>query len=389
MRHLKIFWSLGFIISSLLLAGCNTIPYSTPRQGGQPLRQNPTFIGEPLDTAASRFKGPFYNPQFGKSTHIALLLPFKGPHFDSAKTIREGFLAAYYKNAQNKSTQPIIKIYDTGNGNGAGVHAAYTQAMREQASLIVGPLTKQEVQAISATDSPIPVLALNTITDSGKLPKNIYQFGLIPEDEVVSITTQAKRHAHHKAMIIAIDNEWGRRIVSAFKESWHLKGGYVVNTLFIKPNQDINQKMEKLLRLQAEQRHAADMIFLAMSNELARDIKANLTDFQIATLPIYATAAIYPQGIPAPDRDQALNGIRFCDMPWLLTATQHGTHSHSRFYALGIDAYQLAVRLAQENELPSTGVSGTTGDLYWNARQQRIQRGLVCYRFQSGIPVQD
>lgn len=368
---------LTLLIATLILVGCSTnfLKHSTAYKGSTSSALTKNIPPEKLQ--------------------IALLLPSTGPYANSAKTIRNGFLAAYYQNAQKMASQPTFKIYDTGDGS--HIREAYHQAIADKTNFIVGPLTKSELEVMAKMQLQIPVLALNTIAEDLSLPPGLYQFGLMPEDEVIAVANHALHQNKHDALVLAPKNALGARLVSVFQRFWQSQHGTIVDMAFFKSNQDLEDKLRALVQIDQK----ADMLFIVATPETARQIKSLLNLYDTRALPIYATASIY-SGTPSPTRDQVLNGICFCDMPWILQyslAIQEDRQSMEkispnsasqapRFFALGMDAYQLAIRLGNANLLPSYGLSGYTGNLHVN-RYQRIERGLVCARFEEGVPVPD
>jgi len=335
-----------------------------------------------------------------RNSHIALLLPTKGPHAKAAKIVRDGFLAAYYRAKQNQlSPDAEVKMIDTSSQS---LEAAYQKALSEHANIIVGPLTKSEVQAISKLQLEIPVLALNTISENNTFPKNLYQFGLMPEDDVVAVAEHALRQGHQRTLILAPHSEWGLRLADTFKQVWVSHHATVVDIKLFKSPAELESKIRDLLQVQGTARRTdADMIFIAASPELALQIKPLLNFYYAEALPVYATSSIY-SGTPSPHKDQDLNGIHFCDMPWVLAQSSEMQEAHStlqelwpnsvnaspRFFALGMDAYQLAIQLGNPERFSARSTPGFTGELQIN-NTQRIQRGLVCARFEQGIPVPD
>lgn len=327
----------------------------------------------------------------GNAKRIALLLPSKGPHASAAKTIREGFFAAYYKNNTKDSS---VKVFDTGEGS--QIQEAYQQAIADQSDFIIGPLTKPEVQAIVKMRPEIPVLALNTLTESTSLPKNMFQFGLIPEDEVTAVAELARRNGHHSTLILTPQTDWGKRMAIAFKQNFEAKGGRVIEIMPIEPGQDLSSKIKTLLQVKADDyRRDADMLFLISSPDMARQIKS-LLNYYADTLPVYATSTVY-SGTPSPVKDQDLNGVHFCDMPWVLQEANSseknsssiaklvGSSRSPRFFALGMDAFELTKQMGQHHTL--SHIAGMTGELSYNKEQHRITRSLVCARFAGGVPV--
>jgi len=348
-----------------------------------------------------------------EAPRIALLLPSAGPHAEAAKTIRDGFLAAYYQTTkrtpdsseltgeqtiEKNSSESTVKIYDTAEGS--KVREAYEKALEDQANFIVGPLTKAEVQTIATMQLHIPVLALNTISENTSLlPHKLYQFGIMPEDEVVAVSELALQQGKRKALILVPQSEWGKRLSLAFQDYWQSHSGKVIDMQAFKSTQDLEAKIRSLLKVKDNQRRQdADMIFLAASPEIARQVKPLLDFYYAEDLPVYATASVY-SGIPTPAEDQDLNGIQFCDMPWVLQQSAQLQEIHNtmeklwpainrspRFFAFGMDAYQLATQMSKIHYLPSYGISGFTGRLQLN-KYQRIQRKLVCAKFEQGIPM--
>lgn len=328
---------------------------------------------------------------------IALLLPSSGPHALAAKTIRDGFFAAYYQNSASQDPNSSVKIYDTGKGN--RIREAYEEALRDDPNFIVGPLTKSEVQSIAKMELSTPVLALNTLTESRHPTFHLYQFGLMPDDEVIATADRAFEQGHRRAAILAFQNDWGQRLAHKFKEYWKMKGGDVVDTLSFKQS-NIDSRVKSLLKAKKDSRRDdVDMIFLAATPETARQIKPLLSFYHAEKLPVYATSTVY-SGTPDPAVDNDLNGIHFCDMPWVLQHSHHmqeiqhkiekvwGAKANRapRFFALGMDAYKLANQLIKSDYFPIEGISGLTGDLRLNP-YQHIQRDLVCAKFDKGVPI--
>lgn len=312
-------------------------------------------------------------------SHMALLLPLQGQHHMAAKTIKEGFFSAYYR-YKNHAPGLTIQVYDTGSGE--LVADAYKKAMAAGADVIVGPLSKPEVQSLIELRPPIPVLALNSLPDA-RVPNHIYQFGLIPEDDVFTVAEFARRQGRTYAMALVPKSEWGNRMLEAFTRAFERTGGRVVASQTINPSSDINAQVQKLLNAdKSEGSRQPDMIFMAMSPELARQVKPLLNFYRAENIPVYATGSIY-SGVPSASRDQDLNGIYFCDMPMVLK--QDATVMQSpRYFALGLDAFRIALQLKDPTTLLS-GFDANTGHLTLN-NHQRIERQLTCAKFENGVP---
>jgi uncharacterized protein len=126
-----------------------------------------------------------------------------------------------------------------------------------------------------------------------------------------------------------------------------------------------------------ERRRDVDVIFLLAPPHYARSIVPLLNFYYASDIPIYATSAIY-SGVPAPQKDADLNGVRFCDIPWLLNASDHHlskSNRYNRLYAVGQDAYLIGTELARLQQLPYFPLYGSTGILTVK-RNQQIYRYL-------------
>ena len=112
---------------------------------------------------------------------------------------------------------------------------------------------------------------------------------------------------------------------------------------------------------------------------------------------MYATSAVF-SGRPDPGADRDMDGIVFCDIPWLLDADTGvpdresvaralpgAEGSLTRLYALGIDAYQIAPYLEWLRANPGDAFPGNTGWLSMDA-QGRVHRQLLWARFLGGRP---
>ncbi len=347
---------------------------------------------------------------------IALLLPLQGKNSESAKAVRDGFLAAYYAH-KNAEERPKIQVYDTTESN--SLSRLYQRAVEEGANFVVGPLTKTEVDAISmAAKGKAPILALNT-TDRHP-QENLFNFALSPEHEAEAVAVKAWQAGHRRALIVIPKSKWGTRMHTAFTRIWQEQGGDIVATAEINTQSNINEETKQLLAIDSSEARAAklkklgmkinfeprrrqdaDIIFIATNGALARQVKPLLNFYYAGSMPTYGTSSIYA-GRPQAKLDQDLNGIRFCDMPWVLdkSISSRSTYKsvanlwpdkfeqYARLYALGLDAYKVAMQLDELTLIPDLGVSGMTGMLTLNDRQQ-IQRRLMWAQFKKGIAVID
>ena len=350
---------------------------------------------------------------------IALLLPLTGPFSTQGNAIRNGIFAAYYYWKTSITNAPIITVYNTDNAN---IKDLYNQSIHDGADFVIGPLTKNHINQLIQTNLSVPTLALNTIPslDAKKTP-NLYQFGLSPLDEAIQAAQKAGKDQHSRVIIINPNNSWGQSIANTFKNSWTQNNGQVVAQLNYKNQTSLSYELRHLFGIDQSyiradalklitrkkfhfiprRRNDFDSIFLVATADEARQIKPRLNYYYTGDVPVYAISQIY-KGLPNTKRDRDLNGIIFCDIPWVLDKKQHPSylniiknkikniwpHSYDqnpKLYALGVDAYNLAYRLNKMNILPDFGVTAATGVVYLGA-DNHLYRKLPWAQFKYGKP---
>lgn len=343
------------------------------------------------------------NKLFASPKQVALLLPLSGPFAGPGHAIQDGFMAAH--KAAN-STKPLaVKSYDT---NKQDIHVVYEQAIKEGAEYVVGPLIKSQVAAIAKNEHPIPTLLLNDT--EVVLENNSYLFSLSPTYEAKQVALRARQQGLSRALIIAPQNDWGNEIVKAFKTKWEKKGATVSGIFSYTPGDNLAKKMQDFLEvtnsLQRERqlkellgqslqvgtsrRQDFDMIFLLAYPKMARQLMPLLKYYYAGDVPVYATSAVYT-GAADPIKDKDLDGLIFCDIPWVFSH-QLGTRNwpeqfngYNRLYALGHDSYKLSTQLNQLILFSVEGSKGASSALYLSASQQ-VTHPIEWGQFNQGLP---
>lgn len=339
---------------------------------------------------------------FAEPRKIALLLPVSGKLAGPGNAVRDGFMAAY--DSTRLSGNLAIQLYDTDK---ASATELYQQALADGADYVVGPLGKAEVAAIASMNHPVPTLLLNDI--EGSVKQNAYQFGLSPVNEARQVAVRARKNGHTRALVISPANPWGDEVAAAFMNQWHASGGDVVDTLKYSENQNIAPAVKNLLhavdlkrpsrrhltaadrRAQAapHRRQDFDVIFLLAYPSKARQIMPMLKYYFAGDVPVYATSAVY-SGSANAQKDRDLEGILFCDMPWVFNHQMgyknwpEQWNSYNRLYALGMDSYRLVTQLNQLLLFPAMGVNDSSGVLYLSSNQQ-IARILAWGKINQGL----
>jgi len=347
--------------------------------------------------------------------HIAVLLPMSGSLSSISDSIKNGLLSAYY-NDINSTTKPVISFYDSSDES-QSFHQLYKRAINNGATNIIGPLDKVSInQLTQQRELDIPVLTLNYAENTFNNTENLFQFGLSPEDEARQVAELAIRQNKLRAAVFYPESEWGERLNKAFSEHYESLGGKVltvknyltssndykrpIRALFNLDQSDIRRrKVENTIsaRTQSEsyRRHDIDMIFLAATHHSARGIMPAFKFHHAGDLPVYSTSHVYTGKINR-DLDRDLDGLTFCDLPWVLQNQSSLStvfkknwpeqESLTRLYALGIDAYHLVYNLDYLNKNSYAFYDGQTGNIQLD-ENNRVTRKLLWAQFKSGRPI--
>jgi uncharacterized protein len=343
---------------------------------------------------------------------LALLLPLSGKQQAAGIAIRDGFLAALLQ--ASATARPGVQVFDT---NEAGVLDAYQRATQAGATLIVGPLLKEDVDALANSQQVgTMTLSLNALSNNLQPPALMFQFALDPEEEARQVAQRAHDEGHSRAIAITPNNEWGLRLQRAFAAELLALGGTLVDQRSYDPGARDYVSMAKQLLLSkkppqaraldealgnkkplAEARDDVDFIFLAAQTTQAKQLRPALRFVLPDTsIPIYATSDSYePESI-----NTDLDGLRFDDMPWVINRDSeaealhdamsrlwsNGLRNRSRLYAFGIDAFKLINWLKTPQPQLASPLRGMTG---WLALDQfgRVRRQADWAQIVNGKPL--
>jgi len=355
-------------------------------------------------------------------TQIALLLPFTGKYNDAAVAIREGFMAAWYESRDDK---PIIKIYNTDTEN---VVTKYAQAISEGADFVVGPLQKSAItKLIEQSDITVATLVLNQYDGEQDISNTstlsplpaVIQFGLSPEEEAKQVAERAWFDGHARAISITTGDERSRRTHDAFTSHWQELGGTLLVHVSIgqdvkelrdpiksvlnidqseQRNKTLRSKLRRSLKTETRRRQDVDLIFMAVSPKIARQLVPQLRYYRTEDIALYSISNIYTGNINTRE-DSDINGVFFVDMPWVIDPENEysplnrmieryqktSLSAYKRLYAFGIDAYRLIPRLTELSLQPTQQYEGKTGYITID-KEGRVQRRLVWAQFLDGKP---
>ena len=301
---------------------------------------------------------------------VGVLLPLSGGQSAAAASVRDGFLDGYYGERRRR---PELRFYDTA----AGASAAYARAAAEGNDFVVGPLGRDEVDAVFADDTPaVPLLALNR--GSRTPPAGSAAFSLSPEDEGISLAQYLIQRGAKRVLIQTGGEDAQRRTASTAKAHLQRRG--------LQVTEDLAAAQE------------VDALLLAVKGTQARALMPQLALAGITPGMRVATSQII-SGPGKPAEDAALDGIVYPTEAWAVRNVD-GLPSQAsaaarvdtakgpaaRLFAFGYDAWLLTgylERLALSN---NGDVAGATGRLSLDGFGN-VLRVPGWSRFAGGVPV--
>ncbi len=388
-----------------------------------------------LTTAQTPAQGTMQNPVTAPTTQHAPPAPAatQAPAETPAPATAEQPQPQTEQPEQQPATQPQavattsanpgaeLKIYDT---SAQPLDQVLAQVQQDGASIVVGPLLKNNVEALMKSNTTLNVLALNQ-PEQVQNRANICYFALSPEDEA----RDAARHIHEQGkqapLLLIPRSTLGDRVANAFAQEWQTLGGGVV----------LQQKFGSAAELRAGVNGGAGIALNGspVSASLPQQqsvtiggltIPAPPTDAQISgggkvdSAYIVATpeeiafikpmiamrngsqsgATLYAssrsaQGTAGPDFRLEMEGLQYSEIPMLAGSNPQlmqqalgavrNDYSLARLYAMGVDAWALANHFTQMRQVPGFELNGNTGDL--TADQDCvINRKLSWLKYQQG-----
>ena len=314
--------------------------------------------------------------------------------------------------AANPSAE--LKIYDT---TSQPISQLLAQAQQDGATLVVGPLLKENVDDVIKSNTPLNVLALNQ-PEKVESRANLCYFALSPEDEA----RDAARHIHQQGkqtpLLLVPRGALGDRVVSAFADEWLKLGGASVlqqrfgstaelragvnggggialtgtpvSTLPSAQNSSLGSADE----MPVSSGGSVDAAYILATPEQIAYIKPMIAmrNGSQNNVTLYASSRS-AQGTAGPDFRLEMEGLQYSEIPMLagsnpalmqqaLSAVRND-YSLARLYAMGADAWSLANHFAQMRQTPGFELNGNTGDL--TATQDCvINRKLSWLKYQHG-----
>ncbi|MBL3522720.1 penicillin-binding protein activator [Serratia plymuthica] len=321
-----------------------------------------------------------------------------------------------------QATNAQIKVYDT---TSQPLAALLTQAQQDGATLVVGPLLKENVDQLSGSNTTLNVLALNQ-PETPKDNPNICYFALSPEDEARDAARHIWEQQKRQPLLLIPRGSFGDRVAKAFNQEWQKLGGQTVLQQGIGSAGELRQAVNSGgIRMSgtpisaapapqavtiagltipappsdvpAESGGNVDAVYIVATQSQLTLIKPmiDMATTSRSKPAMYASSRSYQAGA-GPDFRLEMEGLQFSDIPLLAGANPQllqqassrfrNDYSLVRLYAMGMDAWTLANHFAEMRQLPGFQVSGTTGMLTASPSCV-INRKLPWLQYRQGMVV--
>lgn len=306
-----------------------------------------------------------------------------------------------------------LKIYDTTR---QPMSQLLAQVQQDGATIVVGPLLKENVEEVMKSNTSLNVLALN---QPGKVENrpNLCYFALSPEDEA----RDAARHIHDQGkqtpLLLVPRGALGDRVVSAFADEWLKLGGGTVlqqrlgSTAELKSGvngggisltgspvstlpSSVDSSLGSPSDVPVSSGGSIDAAYIVATPEQIGYIKPLIAmrNGSQSNVTLYASSRS-AQGTSGPDFRLEMEGLQYSEIPMLagsnpalmqqaLSAVRND-YSLARLYAMGADAWSLANHFAQMRQSPGYELNGNTGDLTATP-DCVINRKLSWLKYQQG-----
>ena len=336
-------------------------------------------LPRPFDRGEWNFDGrpPADRDGYRPPLKLGVLLPLTGGQAAAASAVRDGFLSGYYGETRRK---PAVRFYDTAGG----ANAAYGRAVAEGNDFVVGPLGRDEVDAVFADDTPqVPLLALNR--GNRMPPAGSAGFSLSPEDEGISLAQYLIERGAKRVLIVGGGEDGQRRSASAAKAQLERRGVQVAGNVGIGADY-------------APLATGVDALLLAMKGPQARALMPQLALAGINAATRVATSQI-TSGTGKPAEDAVLDGIVYPTESWGVRGVS-GLPSQAsaaarldtakgpaaRLFAFGFDAWLVTAYLERLALSANAGIDGATGRLSLDGFGN-VLRQPSWSRYSGGVPV--
>jgi ABC-type branched-subunit amino acid transport system substrate-binding protein len=276
-----------------------------------------------------------YNHSGGR---IAALLPLTGEFARVAESIKNAITLAVFNDPSFKQNNIQVQFYDTGS-NISAARLAVEQAIRDNADVIIGPLTAASTETIYNIVESYDVPTISLSNDNRITSDNIIIFGVQPTDQIAGLLSGD--YADNAIGLLLTDDFYGRNIYDYVKDSYDIRAV----EFYRKGNNDSLSKAIKSLKNSYESGDYFSTVLMPINRNDARIAlplflynDLNLNDFIVLGNDKWDDYLLrkYRVVIPQPKNTQ---GVEFVD-----NYQQAFTTSPNFMSQIAYDAMQLAKR---------------------------------------------
>lgn len=350
---------------------------------------------------------------------IAVLLPLSDKFSAQGEAIRNGIIQKMLDDKSDKKPA-TLKFYDT---NAMAMPDILSALEKDRVQFVIGPLQKGKVEEyVRLSKNAFPTLAMNIPKKDEQNESTACFFTLSPEQEAEQAAQHIAQKNHRFPLVIAPENEFGRRISNAFSKQWEREKGEKPEIALFKNHASMQKTIQKAfnltqsqtrinqinqvvkLKMKAEQRSRRDIdaVYLIASADELTLLKPFI---EVAINPDVNPPELYASSrannrIRGVGELGELRDIEFTDVPLIVTPNSlasrkyhkiwpNQTNNIARLYALGMDAYSLIEALPQMKVTSQYRLNAESGELSLG-QNCTINRTLSWAKFEKNgfIPVE-
>ncbi|HTH27649.1 MAG TPA: penicillin-binding protein activator [Sphingobium sp.] len=199
-------WRVAALSAAIALAGCQVVPKGQRALPPPPTARTDVIAPLPVDKERHR---------------VALLVPMTGANAGVGRSIANATTMALF---DTRTEKVRITTYDTATGAAAAAKKAIAEGNR----LILGPLTADEVRAVTPTARAASVPLISFSNDVSIAGNGIYLMGYIPAQSVDRVVRFAGGKGVTNFAALVPKGVYGERAGSAFLKAVKDQGGNVV-----------------------------------------------------------------------------------------------------------------------------------------------------------------
>ena len=308
-------------------------------------------------------------------TKIAVVLPLTGRLAAQGNAIKQGVLSAYYGALDQGSDEQSIQFFDSA---ATSIDALAIQL--EGVDLVIGPLLKNTIEALSPKLSPTTVMvALNRVdpvvvteplavesneiatqldseleAESNNLTAARFYFALAPEDEAHQMAEYIFRQGYRSPILVHAQDAIGQRLAAAFLETWRelnkqqsndgisivsysdndaMRDG-ITSALDVAQSKNRIKQLERLLvpelyNVPRNRRDVDAIVAFATPEQtelLNPIVESSLSPFTEKNVPVYVTSRSISLDVTK-NQLRDLQNVHFIDLPWMMPNHQWQTIS--------------------------------------------------------------